>query len=637
LLVRHNSPDWKQVVLTLEDGRTQAQRVALNLDALIMEQRADLRGQKLVTAFKIALDAWRDAQRKREAPLPAGQESMAEQKKRRQHLEKTYTAFTRARDLLCAYDPHLADFLPQEPTFESISEAVKSEREALVYLAACLDDGMALIVTRDKAGTADVQYVKLPQLTLENILVLFRNSEESSTQGMCFDGGYFLAQANQGFLCLQDWGESLTDALKHLSPQSGLALAAGQLRENWEKQSPELLALFDMPFDQPFLKENSEEAFIKNRFTRIFNQAFLDVELRRSLGSLGPLGLNAVAEKLQRQGIQRVAIVPYGYLGNFPLSAIEISTSASAQNAPTQLFGSLFEVTITPSARSLAVARRRAAATASRGTRSILAVGNPLPLPKGEGFIELPFAAVEAENTRLIAATFKQGPVCWLTGEQAYKAQVKKEIANSWLVHLSCHGQYRPEAPWQSRLILAARAEDGAETDHYSITVDECLRGHINLKQVRLLILSACETSAIDILQAADEMIGLAASFFQAGATGVIAASWPVDEKATCLLITRFMELYLNPQHRDRPPAYCLERAQHWLRQEATHRVLAMYYPVSSMKEGLVDLASSQLSEPQRQAIRDIRRINAAQAASNPQGLPYAAARYWAAFTLIGL
>src|SRR5205807_2129082 len=52
--------------------------------------------------------------------------------------------------------------------------------------------------------------------------------------------------------------------------------------------------------------------------------------------------------------------------------------------------------------------------------------------------------------------------------------------------------------------------------------------------------------------------------FIQAGAAAVVAALWPVSDRATALLMTRFYELLAERQLAD--PRRCLRDAQLWLR-----------------------------------------------------------------------
>lgn len=82
-------------------------------------------------------------------------------------------------------------------------------------------------------------------------------------------------------------------------------------------------------------------------------------------------------------------------------------------------------------------------------------------------------------------------------------------------------------------------------------------------------------------------MRSLAAGMLQAGAEAVLAALWPVDDRATYLLITRFAQEWL-PRMETEPPAAALARAQKWLR-SVTNRELQVWQAVFLlMKLGLM-------------------------------------------------
>src|SRR5216684_602167 len=70
-----------------------------------------------------------------------------------------------------------------------------------------------------------------------------------------------------------------------------------------------------------------------------------------------------------------------------------------------------------------------------------------------------------------------------LVGEQASRAAVRDQVADADVVHLACHGQFRPDNP----LFSALRLGDGWLTvrDAYDLDLDGTL-----------VTLSACETGA---------------------------------------------------------------------------------------------------------------------------------------------
>ena len=112
------------------------------------------------------------------------------------------------------------------------------------------------------------------------------------------------------------------------------------------------------------------------------------------------------------------------------------------------------------------------------------------------------------------------------------------------VVHLACHGQFRPDNPLFSSLKLG----DGWLTvrDAYN------LRLHSSL-----VTLSACETG-VSAVAPGDELIGLARGFFAAGSPSLLISLWTVDDDATAELMTEF---YQHLQQTGSPAA-ALRQAQ---------------------------------------------------------------------------
>ena len=70
-LLRLPHPDLAEVVSALEEGRAQAMRAALDLDAVDPSHVSDPATRTRAEAFVFARDAWRAAQRSAAVPLPA--------------------------------------------------------------------------------------------------------------------------------------------------------------------------------------------------------------------------------------------------------------------------------------------------------------------------------------------------------------------------------------------------------------------------------------------------------------------------------------------------------------------------------------------------------------------------------------
>lgn len=364
---------------------------------------------------------------------------------------------------------------------------------------------------------------------------------------------------------------------------------------------------------------------------RLFN--LFDVEssktpriyIDEALNTLGDMGLNEVTTLLLRQGIKRVRLVPYSWLGLFPLPSLLVTDPNGQRRHLSELFA---EVTIVPSARSLEIARR-GAQVQDHQRRALLIAGNPEPHPPEEN---LPFALAEAGALRRIARRYGylEEHIWYVPPKEITRKHLMEKLPHARYAHLALHAEYCAGDPRSSRLILADI--NGANKQARNIYLGEVLDGTVNLRGMRLLTLSACETSIVDMQRVPNEVLGLAAGFLQAGASAVIASLWTVDDAATFLLMTQFAQFYLNPRH-SLSPAAALAAAQHWLRAEATNLVLSTYDPAlpkdtsSKLRSLTYDEARQKLQQHARQQREE----------GNAEVLPYADPFFWAGFVVMGL
>jgi CHAT domain-containing protein len=167
------------------------------------------------------------------------------------------------------------------------------------------------------------------------------------------------------------------------------------------------------------------------------------------------------------------------------------------------------------------------------------------------------------------------------------QAKVQKEATRRWfsnalrqgkVINASCHGSFDSHNFLQSALHLAGG---------YDLPLGALLSHEIDLQGLRLIILSACQTAIVDLSGAREEVHSLAAGMLQAGARGVLAALWSVDDRATYLLMVRFAQEWFPKMHNESPAA-ALARAQHWLRTVTNRELLeweATQIPATSIEE----------------------------------------------------
>ncbi len=163
---------------------------------------------------------------------------------------------------------------------------------------------------------------------------------------------------------------------------------------------------------------------------------------------------------------------------------------------------------------------------ASAGPLKPLVLGDPVT-----HLARLPAARGEAEA---VARLLGVEP---LLGEQATEAALFAAAPRTSLLHIAAHGTYVPESPLFSAIQLA----EGGDHDG-SLHVHE-VWDRLDLKNVRLVVLSACDTAAGEPTRG-DEIVGLTQAFLVAGAPAVIATLWPVDDEASARLMTAFYRLF---------------------------------------------------------------------------------------------
>jgi tetratricopeptide (TPR) repeat protein len=140
--------------------------------------------------------------------------------------------------------------------------------------------------------------------------------------------------------------------------------------------------------------------------------------------------------------------------------------------------------------------------------------------------------AVPDDNAPLITAEaemiFRTLPSAEIVvGAEATVDALVRRARQADVVHLACHGAFRPESPLSSALRLG----DGWLHARDIVTGALGLEGSV-------VVLSACGSGLSP--DYVSEPIGLASACLAAGASGVIAALWTVDDAVTLELMTYF-------------------------------------------------------------------------------------------------
>ncbi|HEY0407398.1 MAG TPA: CHAT domain-containing tetratricopeptide repeat protein [Pyrinomonadaceae bacterium] len=251
----------------------------------------------------------------------------------------------------------------------------------------------------------------------------------------------------------------------------------------------------------------------------------LTARAERHLQELHELLLGPFEESL---GERRLMIVPHRALHYVPFQALHDGASYLIERR---------EVCYTPSA---VVLRHCLARPYRRPLERALLLG------------------VEDEQTPLVrqeieslTPLFPEAVV--LLNERATLEALQQQASRADVLHLACHGQFRPDNPLFSSLRLTG--DWLTVRDAYNLDL-----------HCELVTLSACETG-VSAVAPGDELIGLARGFFSAGAPSLLLSLWTVDDAATAALMTDF---YRRLQAGDAPAA-ALRAAQRGQLQEQPH------------------------------------------------------------------
>jgi CHAT domain-containing protein len=141
-----------------------------------------------------------------------------------------------------------------------------------------------------------------------------------------------------------------------------------------------------------------------------------------------------------------------------------------------------------------------------------------------------------------------------LVGEQASKRALRDAAPEQEIIHLATYGVLNKDNPLFSFVELMPQGGDDGRLEVHDVFG---LQLH-----ARLVVLSACQTAlgagALADVPAGDDWVGLVQAFLSAGASHVMATLWPVEDRTTADLMTRFY----TALEAGRPEADALTEAQ---------------------------------------------------------------------------
>ena len=219
--------------------------------------------------------------------------------------------------------------------------------------------------------------------------------------------------------------------------------------------------------------------------------------------------------------VRRIWLVPAASMAILPIDLLVRHSIDSGRARD-------LEVLLTPSASWWLGGNRRVAGFQVAGSQVVgpQRAGGVFQQPVVVGHSRngrLPYAVAEA---RIVADTLVGSSL--LTEDDASLTGVTRAMHSADLVHIAAHGTFRPDNPMYSALQLA----DGLLTA-YDVA-------GLRLAQRPLVVLSACQTGMASLR--GGEVLGLAGSFLQAGATALVVSQWRVDDSATRDLMQAFYQ-----------------------------------------------------------------------------------------------
>jgi hypothetical protein len=238
-----------------------------------------------------------------------------------------------------------------------------------------------------------------------------------------------------------------------------------------------------------------------------------------------------IAEALrQLPGIRRLVIIPHGAVAGVPFAALRVGELALCERVVVSQIDRLSR---------LRRPRRR-----HRAPARLVSVG--LTSYAGSGHPDLP--QTEAEARAVATALGAEASPQLYLGDQATCARVSSAMPTATHLHIASHGLFDLERPARSGVVLRDAAGHGALTLHQLRRLD--LRG------MELATLATCR-SAQSAQLPGRERICLPSALLDAGARGVIASLWPVEDEPSLELMTA-----LYRRLRTEPPATALARMQ---------------------------------------------------------------------------
>jgi CHAT domain-containing protein/predicted negative regulator of RcsB-dependent stress response len=338
-------------------------------------------------------------------------------------------------------------------------------------------------------------------------------------------------------------------------------------------------------------KKSIEEA--ANRLINLINTPPVNeseqTKLQTAIDDVSRLVVEPVSSKLQTS---RLIVVADGVLQYVPFQILKTSAAA-----PEQMI-SRFDIVDAPSASALAIVRRERQRR-QPGPKLLIGFGDAVFSPdyapgatqagtnssegrsKGSSrFADLPPLFNAKRELRAIGELAGSDSTFYEEYNATRAQFLNVDLSQFRILHVVTHGVLDDKQPELSGLVLSLVDGNARPIDGFVSLADVYkLRAPVDL-----VVLSACHTALGQKLRG-EGLIGLTRGFMYAGASGVVASLWKVDDSATAALMKAF---YANMLQRGMGPAAALRAAQNEIRSQP--KWSAPYYWAGFTFQGDYDL-----------------------------------------------
>ncbi|MBD3869618.1 MAG: CHAT domain-containing protein [Acidobacteria bacterium] len=257
------------------------------------------------------------------------------------------------------------------------------------------------------------------------------------------------------------------------------------------------------------------------------------VEIRKAL-------LDPVRDVLD--DVERIYIVPDTEIALLPFVALPWNDDKDADDWV--FLGDRFEVAVLPMAGG--------APTWDRSRTPILLAGDPLPDAAGE-YPALPTSGMELD---LVSRSWKNGEQSRLDRSDLTSANMLEQPLGSFrTLHFATHAVASTADPNGCAVYLSGGDRIGLKQ-----ILD------LDLQASPLVVLSACQTGEGELIPG-EGVVGLGWAFLRAGAKGVVASLWSVEDTAS----TELMALFHRSMSQGNDPVTALSVAQRSMAAQRFH------------------------------------------------------------------